>query len=72
MRPGSVFPLQIGAVVLGTFGALVLAYRISERDAPARALRAGMPWIVLIAGLALLALWILAQPMEMRGTGLGG
>ena len=26
----------------------------------------------LILGLAVLALWILAQPMEMRGTGLGG
>src|SRR4029079_10701780 len=72
MRPGAVFPLQIGAVVLGTFGALVLAYRISERDAPDRALRAAVPWIVVISGLALLALWILAQPMEMRGTGLGG
>jgi hypothetical protein len=31
-----------------------------------------VPWIILIAGLALAALWILAQPMEMRGTGLGG
>jgi ferredoxin len=72
MRPGAVFPLQIGAVLLGTLGSLVLAYRISERDDPDRAARAAAPWIVLIAGLAMLALWILAQPMEMRGTGLGG
>jgi ferredoxin len=72
MRPGAVFPLQIGAVVLGTLGSLVLAYRISERDYPDRAGRAAVPWLGLILGLAMLALWILAQPMEMRGTGLGG
>jgi hypothetical protein len=50
----------------------VLSYRISEREYPDRSLRAAMPWIVAIAGLALLALWILSRPMEMRGTGLGG
>ena len=72
MRPGAVFPLQIGAVLLGTLGSLVLAYRVSDREYPDRAGRAALPWMVLIGGLALLALWILAQPMEMRGTGLGG
>jgi polyferredoxin len=72
MRPGAVFPLQIGAVLLGTIGSLVTAYRASERDYPDRAGRAAVPWLLLIVGLALLALWILAQPMEMRGTGLGG
>jgi hypothetical protein len=34
--------------------------------------RAAVPWSVVVAGLLVLALWILAQPMEMRGTGLGG
>ncbi len=72
MRPGAVFPLQIGAVLLGTLGSLVLAWRVSERDYPDRAGRAAMPWIIAIVALALTALWILAQPMEMRGTGLGG
>jgi len=72
MRPGTVFPLQIGAVLLGTVGSLVLAYRVSERDYPDRPGAAAVPWIVLIVGLAVLALWILAQPMDMRGTGLGG
>jgi hypothetical protein len=47
-------------------------HRISERDHPAAAARASAPWMVLIAGLTVFALWILAQPMEMRGTGLGG
>jgi ferredoxin len=72
MRPGSVFPLQIGAVLLGALGSLVLVYRISERDHPREAARAAIPWAAIVAGLAVLAVWILAQPMEMRGTGLGG
>jgi hypothetical protein len=49
----------------------MLVYRISERDHPSAAARAAMPWIVMIAGLVVLALWILVQPMEMRGMALG-
>jgi hypothetical protein len=72
MRPGHLFPLQLGAVLLGAIGSLVLVHRISERDHAGRAARASAPWALVIVGLVLLALWILAQPMEMRGTGLGG
>lgn len=72
MRPGAVFPLQLGVVLLGTLGSLVVAYRVSDRDHPVRAGRAFASWGLVIAGLALLALWILSQPMEMRGTSLGG
>jgi hypothetical protein len=72
LRPGTVFPLQLGAVLLGALGALALVHRISERDHPALPLRAAVPWSVMVVGLTVLALWILAQPMEMRGTGLGG
>lgn len=72
MAPGTVFPLQLGAVLLGTLGSLALVHRVSERDHPGFARRAAAPWTVLVLGLTVLALWILAQPMEMRGTGLGG
>jgi ferredoxin len=71
MRSGAVFPLQVGAVLLGTLGSVVLAHRISDRDHPETATRAAAPWIVMVVALAILAMWILAQPMEMRGTGLG-
>jgi ferredoxin len=73
MRPGMVFPLQVGAVLVGALGSLVLVQRIAERDYPsvARA-RAAAPWSILVIGLAVLALWILSQPMEMRGMALGG
>ena len=36
MRPGSVFPIQVGFILLGAMGSLALAYRISERDYPDR------------------------------------
>ncbi len=71
IRPGAVFPLQFGAVLLGAFGSFLLVHRISDRDHHDRAGRAGAPWVLAIVGLLALALWILAQPMEMRGTGLG-
>jgi ferredoxin len=71
LRPGAIFPLQIGVVLLGAVGAGVLAYTIAERDHPEGARRAAAPWLALIAVLAIAAIWILAQPMEMRGGVLG-
>jgi polyferredoxin len=72
MRPGSVFPIQAGLVLLGTMGSLATAYQISERDYPGRAAAALAPWLAVIVSLAAVAVWILLQPMEMRGTGLLG
>jgi ferredoxin len=72
LRPGAVFPAQAGMVLLGMLGSLTLVQRISERDFAERPLRASAPWHVLVVGLAALTLWILLQPMEMRGTGIGG
>ncbi|HEX7121822.1 MAG TPA: hypothetical protein VF178_05570 [Gemmatimonadaceae bacterium] len=72
MRPGAVFPLQLGVVLLGALGSLMLVQHISERDHPDRIRPASAPWSIFVVCLAVLAIWILAQPMEMRGTGLGG
>ena len=72
MRPGAVFPLQLGVTLLGALGSLMLVQRISERDHPGASARAAASWSLVIVALAVVALWILAQPMEMRGTGLGG
>jgi hypothetical protein len=72
MRPGSVFPIQAGFILLGTMGSAAAAYQISERDYPDRPGAALAPWLAVIALLAVAALWILVQPMEMRGLGLLG
>jgi hypothetical protein len=67
-----VFPIQAGFVLLGAMGSLATAYQISERDYPRRSVAALIPWLAVIFVLGATALWILLQPMEMRGTGLLG
>ena len=43
MRPGAVFPIQVGLILLGALGSLTLAYQISERDCPERPAVATIP-----------------------------
>jgi polyferredoxin len=72
MRPGSVFPIQVGILMLGTLGSLASAVQIAERDYPRRVFAAVIPWTIAIALLAASAYWILLQPMEMRGLAVLG
>ena len=72
MRPGAVWPLQIGVVLLGTLGSLAVTALIADRQPGGRRTRAAAPWHVLVIILALLTLWTFLQPMEMRGTGVAG
>lgn len=72
MRPGAVFPVQIGFVLLGALGSLAAAYGLSERDHPRRAFAATLPWAAVLILIAAAALWVLSNPMEMRGTAFGG
>lgn len=72
IRPGLVFPLEIGFLSLGLVGSLLVTYRISVRDYIARPREAFIPWALLAIILYFAAIWLLNQPMEMRGTFLGG
>jgi polyferredoxin len=72
MRPGAVYPIQVGFILLGAMGSLALAYRISERDYPAGPGVPTVPWAMVTMTLTTAALWILSQPMEMRGAGFMG
>ena len=72
MRPGSVFPLQVGFILLGAMGSCAVAFRIAGRDYPSRSARSAAPWALAVIALAVVALWILAQPMDMRGLGFAG
>jgi hypothetical protein len=71
MGPGSVFPLQLGVVLLGAAGAAALVYATSQRDHPRRVTAASVPWLGLVALVAGAAIWILQQPMAMRGMSAG-
>ena len=63
-----VWPIEVGFLLLGAAGSLAVTWRLARRDAPERALAVFAPWSVLHASLLASALWLLAQPMEMRGT----
>jgi hypothetical protein len=68
MRPGAVYPLEVGCLLLVLAGSRAVAHGLSQRDYAERAARAGAPWMVLVLLMAVAAWWILPQPMEMRGT----
>lgn len=66
-----VLPLEYGVVALGIAGSLAVARRIAAREYPRRSRRAALPWTALVLVLGGAALWLLAQPMEMRGMMMG-
>ncbi len=63
-----VYPIEIGFLSLGAVGSLMTAFRVAEELAPERPRLAFAPWAALCLVLWLSALWLLSQPMEMRGT----
>ena len=69
---GPVHAIEFGFIGLGLLGSLLVSYRLAEQDAPSRALRVFLPWATLVVIMSAAAIWLLSQPMEMRGTILGG
>jgi hypothetical protein len=72
VRPGAVFPIQLGFAIFGAVGSAGVAHVISLQEYPRRPARATLPWVAAIAVLTAAAIWVLFQPMEMRGVGFGG
>jgi ferredoxin len=72
MRPGLVFPFEVGVILIGASGSLALAYLISERDYPEQPVAATIPWAFVTMAVAVAALWIIAQPMDMRAIAFPG
>jgi polyferredoxin len=70
---GTVYPIETGFISLGLLVSLGVAWRLAAADAgPRRRRRTFLPWALLLLLLAGTALWLLHQPMEMRGTMLRG
>lgn len=61
-------PIELCFIGLGFAGSLLVAYRLSEDDAPNHAMRAFLPWAVVCLLICLAAVWLMFQPMEMRAT----
>ncbi len=64
------FPIQTGFLYLGLLGALAATFQIAVSHYQERqvALRAFLPWGILLLLMLIAAIWIMFQPMEMRGT----
>ncbi len=68
LREGIVQPIEMGLLGLGTVVSLVVLWSIARREAPRRTLAAYLPWAIVALALCASAVWLLSQPMEMRGT----
>jgi polyferredoxin len=66
-------PIELLFLELGLLVSMVAAYRIAQREvgAGSPAIRGALPWALLAGLLSLAGIWLLLQPMEMRGTVLG-
>ncbi len=67
----AVYPLELGFLLLGMIGAWIVAVRLGRKDHPQAPWRAWLPWVVLHVILWAAAVWLMTQPMDMRGTFLG-
>jgi len=72
LRASAVYPIELSFLVFGMISAWTVARRLACCDYPSASWRAFAPWAVLHTILFATAVWLLAQPMEMRGTFLGG
>jgi hypothetical protein len=70
---GWLLPLELFFLELGLLVSVVVAFRTAQREVGPgpRALRAAVPWGALSILLSLAGIWLLLQPMEMRGTVFG-
>jgi hypothetical protein len=64
--------IEIGFLVLGLAGSLVVTYGLAEDDSPGRPLRAFLPWATVCLILWASSMWLMFQPMEMRATMMSG
>lgn len=67
-----VFPLEMGFLGLGLLGSWTVAWSIAHEFSPGRTWAGFASWGALHLLLFVTAVWIMTQPMDMRGTFLGG
>jgi ferredoxin len=65
-------PIELGFLLLGFAGSLLLTYRLASEDCEARPMRAFVPWATVCTLVWAASVWLMFQPMEMRATFLGG
>jgi hypothetical protein len=63
-------PLQVLIIVLGFGGSFFVLTDIGRHEGESFIIQ--LPWLLLLLGLAVTALYLFTLPMEMRGTGFMG
>lgn len=63
-----VLPIELGFLGFGVIGSLAIAVRLLQQDFGARWRAAFTPWAVVHVSLFSAAVWLMLQPMDMRGT----
>jgi hypothetical protein len=65
-------PLEMGFLLLGFAGSLLVTHRLASEDCVDRPTRAFIPWAGVCTIIWLSSVWLMFQPMEMRATFSGG
>jgi hypothetical protein len=60
-------PIELGFLVLGLAGSLIVTQHLAAEDSASHPTRAFIPWATVSIILWGAALWLMFQPMEMRG-----
>jgi hypothetical protein len=61
-----VFVIEIGFLLLGLAGSLLVIYGLAETDSTEKPARAFIPWAAVCVVLWTASMWLMFQPMEMR------
>jgi hypothetical protein len=65
-------PIELGFLLLGLAGSLIVTHALAREDSAARPMRAFLPWAAVGVVIWISSVWLMLQPMEMRATFLGG
>jgi ferredoxin len=71
LAPHVVQLFEFGFIALGLLGSLLVSYWISATEEVVHPTRVFIPWALLSLLMAVAAVWLLLQPMEMRAVALG-
>ena len=71
LSPNMVQLFEFGFILLGLVGSLLVSYLIAAKEEVDHPLRVALPWAALSLIMAGGAIWLMSQPMEMRGVALG-
>jgi hypothetical protein len=68
----AVQPIQVGFLMLGVVGSLMVTHRLAQDDCGDHPMRAFLPWAAVCLLIFAGAIWLIFQPMEMRATFMSG